>query len=363
MSDARVLWLWLHAVMGACNEKSIRLVREFDYIERLYERRQSSDMAKLLSPQEYKNARTVRLEDCEALANECDALGIRILCYSDEEYPEMLRNTRVPPAVLFCTGDVRALTGTAIAGVGARLATKYGRDAVKKIFTPVARAGITLVSGLASGIDSEVHRAALENGAKTVAVLGNEINKTYPSNNAELRRKIEANGCVVSEYPPHAGSQRYMFPQRNRIISGLSRAVVIFEAAKKSGTMITANWALDDGRDVFAVPGSIFSEKSDGTNYLIKSGAIPVTDAADIFDYLGVTDTARFTGEEKSEAVVPKLTGTAKKICDCLREGEMTVDELLAKTGVPAHELFASLTELEVDGIAEAAFGSRYRLK
>lgn len=361
MNDSRIMWLWLHNVMGPCNEKSIKLVRQYDYIEALYEKRQSADILKVLSPQEFKNARTVRLDDCRALAEECDALGIRILCYGDEEYPEMLRNTRVPPAVLFCTGDVKALTGTAIAGVGARLATKYGRDAVKKIFSPVARAGITLVSGLAAGIDSEVHRAALENGGKTVAVLGNEITRTYPSTHAGLREEIEAHGCVVSEYAPHTGSQRYMFPQRNRIISGLSRAVAIFEAAKKSGTMITANWALDDGRDVFAVPGSIFSEKSDGTNYLIKSGAAPLSEARDIFDYLGITDTAEFEQTRIQEE--PKLSATGKKIVDCLRTGEQTVDDLLLKTGVPAHLLFATLTELEVDGIAEAAFGSRYRLK
>ena len=363
MRDKRLMWVWLYKVLEPCNAKFLELLRKYDYIDEIYERRQSSDLGLILNPSEYKRARTVSLEECKRVLDECDAKGITVLNYSDEEYPEKLRQTRVPPMVLFCTGDISVLGENSVAGVGARESTQYGRDAVKLICEPLVRAGLVLVSGLALGIDGEVHKAALGGNGKTVAVLGNAIDYTYPKGHEGLRAEIEKNGCVVSEYPPHTAAMRYMFPQRNRIISGLSRAVVIFEAAKKSGTMITASWALGDGRDIFAVPGSVLSTQSEGTNYLIKNGAIPALTALDIFEELGIEGVSLKPNEKLTKKPMPKLTAQGKRICDSLLDGELTVDDILVKTEMLPHELFSTLTELEVDGVIEASAGSRYRLK
>ena len=301
MNDKAKYWVWLSAVLGPCSAKLLELLRTFDYVEEIYSARASVELAGMLTANEFKAARAGDLAAAERVIESCDNIGARVLCYNDEEYPERLRMTRYPPTVLYVTGDVKALSGDCVAGVGARRSTRYGRDAVKAICSPLARAGLTLVSGLARGIDAEVHRAALENGARTVAVLGTAIDDTFPHDHGELRAEIEGRGgCTVSEYPPVSKWNKSSFPMRNRIISGLSRAVIVFEAAKKSGTMITANWALDDGREVFAVPGGIFSESCEGTNRLIKQGAYPATCAADVLAVLGIAAPSASAGSRKS---------------------------------------------------------------
>ncbi|MEA5050853.1 MAG: DNA-processing protein DprA [Oscillospiraceae bacterium] len=355
MDDKRLLWLWLYGVLGACNAKFLELLRRYDYIGEIYARRTSAELQQQLTPLEAKNARATTLDACRALLERCDAAGVRVVPYADALYPEQLRLTRVPPALLFVTGDAAALSANAVAGVGSRAATAYGRDAVRRICAPLAEAGLLLVSGLAAGCDTAVHRAALDAGGKTAAVLGTAVDATYPPQNRALRAEIEAHGAVVSEYPPGAPPRRGMFPQRNRIISGLSRGVIIFEAAKKSGTMITASWALDDGREVFAVPGSIFSPTSEGTNHLIKLGASPATCAKDVLDAFGLALPARH-----AEAA-PVYSGDKQKILRALADGERTADELLEAAALPAHELFAQLTELEMDGAVEPLPGARYR--
>lgn len=364
MDDKKLRWLWLHEVLGPCNGKFRDLINEYEFIETIYDKRETAPMAAILSPGEYKRARERTLDSSRQLLEDCNKEGISLLCYTDEDYPARLRSTRYPPAVLFVTGDPAALNRPlAVAGVGARFSTKYGRDAVRHICTPLAKAGIALISGMAYGIDAEVHKIALEQGGPTVAVLGTPIDNTYPAQHAELRRQIEqSGGAVVSEYAPGTVTNKSMFAQRNRIIAGLSRAVIIFEAAKKSGTMITATWALDDGRDVFAVPGSILSTHSEGTNYLIKQGAGVATSALDIIEALDLHETAfeQLTLEQASQI---KLNAAQKKICGALEEGDLTLDGLAEKTGLLPHQLLAELTGLEIDGVIEALGGSRYALK
>ncbi len=362
MREKRIYWLWLQAVLGPCSAKVKQLVDLYGFVEKIYEKRETPQLVQLLSPGELQHARTVTLEECERLAARCDADGIAIVCYNDEAYPERLRYTRIPPAVLYVTGNPKLVDAAiAIAGVGARFSTQYGRDAVKLICAPLAQAGIPLVSGLAYGIDAEVHKAALQYGGPTVAVLGTAIDVTYPANHKALREQIErSGGAVVSEYAPGTVSGKQMFSQRNRIISGLSQAVIIFEAAKKSGTMITATWALDDGRDVFAVPGSIFSAHSEGTNYLIKQGAIPAHNAQDILEALDIRDIAveQMTFEAPPE---PELTGAQRTLYEALADGQCSVDALTMRTGLAPHVVLAELTALEMDGLVAAAGGSQYR--
>lgn len=364
MDDKRLLWLWLHEVLGPCNGKFRDLLNDYEFVETIYEKRETAPMAERLAPAEYKRARELSLDGCRETLKVCDREGVAVMCYADEAYPARLRATRYPPVLLFVTGDPAALDRPlAVAGVGARFSTRYGRDAVRHICAPLARAGVMLVSGMAHGIDAEVHKTALEQNGATVAVLGTAIDSTYPAQHAGLRKEIEqSGGAVVSEYGPGAVTNKSMFAQRNRIIAGLSRAVVIFEAAKKSGTMITATWALDDGRDVFAVPGSIFSTHSEGTNYLIKQGAGVATSALDIVQALDLRD-AVFEQLAMEQPAAAERSGDQQTICDALADGALGLDALADKTGFAPHQLLAQLTELEMDGAVQPLGGSRYALK
>lgn len=356
-----LLWMWLAEVLGPCNPRLCELLRAFPYIEELYSQRETVAVSGILTPAESARARKLTLDVFERSLAECKRNGVSLVVYADEEYPERLRRTSTPPALLYVTGDVSALADRSVGGVGSRNPTRYGRDAVKRIAGPLAKYGFTLVSGMAAGIDSEIHRAALDNGARTVAVLGTGIDTTYPSTNRALRKQIEENGAVVSEYPPGSGCERFMFPQRNRIITGLSMCVIIFEAAKKSGTMITANWALEDSRDVFAVPGSIFSEQSEGTNGLIAAGATPALSADDIFRALGVEPEKPLFSQS---APTKGLDGIEKEIYDFLkREGDSALDGISEATDSPVGETLSALSAMEIAGLVEALPGMRYAIK
>ncbi len=357
-------WLWLYTLLGPCSARFKELFYRYDYIEDMYENRRTPEFRALLAPGEAARIGSVSLSAQRALAEQCAAGGVEILCYADDAYPQRLRDTRVPPLVLFATGDLRALHTRCVAGVGSRRQTPYGREAVRRICDPLCQAGVTLVSGLAYGTDADVHRAALRCGGRTIAVLGSPIDDTYPVRHLALRREIEqGGGCVLSEYAPGMTYQKSFFPMRNRIISGLAEAVVVFEAARKSGTMITAGWALDDGREVFAVPGRIDSPMSEGTNHLIRQGAAPACSAGDILDAMGLGD---FAAGEQTMLAMPAqqlLTGVRGAVAGCLQQGEKTLDDLIASAGYPPHELLAELTLMELDGLIEALPGSRYRLK
>ncbi len=364
--EQRACRLWLHLVLAPCNDRFRAIIRSFDSVEDIYENRRNPELLGMLAEGERERAAALSLADCRAMLAEWEERGISFVPYADDGYPERLRETRFAPCGLFATGNLDCLKNLCAAGVGSRVTTAYGRQAVKAVCGPLAAAGITLVSGLAYGTDCEVHRAALDAGGVTAAVLGTAIDVTYPSRHRALRREIEQRGVVVSEYAPGTRTQRHMFPQRNRIVSGLCRAVMIFEAAKRSGTMITANWALDDGREVFAVPGSIFSEQSEGTNRLIRQGATPLLAAQDVLSSLGIelADAVQTVLEGAGAPVkaAPDLDAKGRAVCDALGEGELSVDELLERLALKPHELFAELTLLEIDGVIEARAGSRYRL-
>ncbi|MEG1557006.1 MAG: DNA-processing protein DprA [Oscillospiraceae bacterium] len=364
MERRTMLWIWLYSVLGPCSAKFTALLNEYGSIEEIYESRRTAFMLSQLSPAEYRRAGSMSLEDAEIIFEKCEEARAAVICYSDEAYPKSLRKMRVPPICLFVTGHQEVLNGgLMLAGVGTRNSTKYGRECVEKICRPLAQNNITLVSGMAHGIDAEVHAAALKEGAPTIAVLGTAIDETYPAAHRELRRQIEAVGAAVSEYAPSTGGFKGMFPMRNRIISGLSSGVIIFEASKKSGTMITANWALDDGREVFAVPGDITRDGSEGTNYLIKLGAVPVTCAGDVLEYFEI-DSARQGEQMMLEDVEKKeLIGIKKEIYNALFAADSSVEQLMDLLGAKPHELFAALGEMEIDGLISALPGSRFKIK
>ncbi|MGN7478542.1 DNA-processing protein DprA [Solibacillus silvestris] len=213
--------------------------------------------------------------------------NIQAITYMDKYYPKRLKHLYDAPAVLYVKGDIRLLNAPKmIAVIGSRAATNYSQEALKMLIPPLIDEQFVIVSGLAKGADRLAHEATIRYGGKTVGVLGHGFIHSYPRENRELSEHMASNHLLVTEYPPYAGVQKWHFPARNRIISGLSEALIVTEAALKSGTLITTELALEQGKDVFAVPGNIFSEQSRGTNKLIKEGAIPVWDGFQILQEL-----------------------------------------------------------------------------
>lgn len=213
-------------------------------------------------------------------------MQVEEISINSKEYPEQLRNIYDPPSKLYVLGDKRLLHQKGIAIVGARKSTQYGKNIAYKISKELSENGINIISGLALGIDTCAHIGAIDsNIGKTIAVLGSGIDKIYPKENIDLARKIiKSGGCIISEYPFGSKPEKLHFPQRNRIISGISNGVVVVEAAKESGALITAEFALEYGKDVFAVPGDITRKESEGCNELIKDGAILIVSSKEILD-------------------------------------------------------------------------------
>ena len=287
--------------------------------------------------------------------------GVRILTAFDEEYPRLLREIADPPLVLFAVGGLERLRLPAVAVVGSRQATRYGRDVAARLSAGLAAVGVAVVSGLARGVDAAAHEAALEGPGGTVAVLGCGLDVDYPLENARLKEEIARRGVLLSEFPPGTEPRAQNFPIRNRIIAGLCSGVVVVEASRRSGSLITARLAADFGRDVFAVPGSVFSETSVGAHELLRDGAILCRGVEDIFAELFPTLDAPAPLSTPVEPP-PELSGPARILFDRLRgEAGGSAEELVRETEMPAAVVLAALMELEGAGLAVEADG-RYSL-
>jgi len=284
------------------------------------------------------------------------AAGHRLIAITDADYPELLRQTADPPPVLFACGRHELLRGPALAVVGSRNPTPAGAENAHAFAAALSRAGITVVSGLARGIDGLAHEAALPEPGSTIAVLGVGPDITYPKAHRGLQARIASSGCVVSEMPPGMGLQRYAFPRRNRIIAGLSLGCLVVEAAHASGSLITAQDALEAGREVFAVPGSIHSPQSRGCHRLIRQGAVLVETLADILEALpacrfdgGVRDAIR-ADARSTGAAADGGPATGSPLLKALGEEPSSLDALVARSGLDVPGLLAALMQLELDG-------------
>jgi DNA processing protein len=266
--------------------------------------------------------------------------GVLRLRRGSARFPPLLAAIHDPPPSLFVRGgEVELLSRPAVAVVGARSCSSYGRSVARSLGRELGAAGLVVVSGMARGVDGEAHRGVLEAEGVTVAVLGCGIDRNYPAAHAELARRICERGLVVSEYEPGVEPAPWRFPARNRIIAGLCRATVVVEARERSGALITADFALEEGREVLAVPGEITNALAAGTNALLRLGATPVTCAADVLEAFGL---------EPAEASAPALGPTAEQVLGRLRDGPLTADELVRATGVDAAATAAALLELEL---------------
>jgi DNA processing protein len=275
-----------------------------------------------------------------------------ILTFEDGNYPEYLRETFDPPFVLYCAGRIEALKGPAVSVVGARKPSPYGRAVAERLARDLASRGLVIVSGLARGVDSLVHWGALE-GGKTVAVLGSGLENIYPRENRALFEKIIEQGAVVSEFPPKSPPLGFHFPVRNRIISGLSYAVVVVEATKKSGSLISARLALEQNREVMAVPGNITSELSLGTNLLIQTGAKLVESWEDVVEELPSPLKEQLLSQKEEEMEErPSMSAQEKRVFEHLKPDSLThVDELVDETEFSVSETLFFLLNLELKGL------------
>jgi DNA processing protein len=275
--------------------------------------------------------------------------GCRFLQRSADAFPALLHSIHDPPPGLFLrgVGSPDLLSRPAVAVVGARACSGYGASVARSLGRELGAAGLVVVSGLARGIDAEAHRGALEAGGATVAVLGCGIDRDYPAAHAELARRVADAGLIVSEYAPGVEPAPWRFPARNRIVAGLSVAVVVVEARERSGALITADLALEEGREVFTVPGEITSALSAGTNALLKLGASPLTTAADVLGFLGLEAAGRCVG----------LEGAAAELLELVREQPSGADELARRAGLDAGEVARTLVELELAGLVSCADG------
>lgn len=281
--------------------------------------------------------------------------NVKLVTFEDDEYPNKLRNIDDPPFFLFCKGDKSLLNKQGVAIIGTRMPTTYGKIVTEKFARELAEAGLVIISGLAYGVDSISHRQALDVKGKTIAVLGGGFDKIYPSEHTNLAKEIEENGLLVSEYSPDFSATKYTFPQRNRIVAGLSNGVLITEAGEKSGTIITKDYALDSGIDVYAIPGNITSSKSDGTNNIIAhSQGMCVLSPKDILDNLGISSSKK--------KKVNQLSFEENLILEILEEGEKTVDFLCEKTKLNINKLNSLLVSLEIKGVVRKSVGGGYIL-
>ncbi len=286
--------------------------------------------------------------------NRVAALQERVIVLGDEAYPTLLQEIIDPPLALHFRGDASLLARPALAIVGSRRASPYGINAAEQLARQLAGAGIVIVSGGARGIDAAAHHAALEAGGATIAVLGTGIDVVYPPSNRRLFQRIEERGLIVSEFPPRTPPKPENFPIRNRVISGLTRGTVIVEATGRSGSLITARMAAEQGRDVFAVPGSIFSAGSEGTHRLVQYGAKLVHDANDVLEELPGGLRAAVGSSEEPESPLKEVLAVLSK------DDGAHVDTVAAKVGRTPALVAESLLQLELEGWIRALPGARY---
>jgi len=296
--------------------------------------------------------------DVEANFTKLQKLGVKVLPISSEEYPKLLREIYDAPPVLLIRGEFpQPVDEFAIAVVGSRILSTYGRQATIEITRGLSQAGACIVSGLALGADAVAHQTALDCGGRTVAILGNGIDTIYPPRNQKLGEDIlKKGGSIISEFPIGTAPNAYNFPLRNRIIAGLSRGVVVSEGKEKSGSLITASLANEFGREVFAVPGSIFSENSIGPNRLIQQGAKPIISAADVLESLG------FENMEEKMKVREVIADTPEeaKLLKILGKMPQNIDKISRESGLLAGEISSVLSLMEMKGLAKNLGGMNW---
>ena len=406
MEDTKKYWVWLQSCIGYGSPKINTVLRFYpSIVDFYYGGEMEWRLCGCFTKKEFENLCTHTLEQAEKVIDKCNALGYTILTPDMSTYPQLLKEIYDPPAVLYVDGQLPDVDNTlSIAMVGTRNATTSGKKLSYSIAFDLANSGVNVISGGALGIDSSAHSGALMAGGKTVCVLGCGINSNYLMSNASMRAQIAKTGAVVSEYPPDYQATKYTFPKRNRIISALSQGVLVVEAGEKSGALITASTALEQNKDIFAIPGDVTNAVAFGTNKLIKQGAKPITTAGDIIEEytnkyslilseplpiseisdniinsipsgrkrpisvndinskksVGILNTKNGTTinnsinnkvNVKEKKLLTDVSDDAKIIYDIIFESDLTVDDIIIKTKLPVNKVMQAVTELEIEEI------------
>ena len=410
MTDT-ALWIWFQLVFGFGTRRSQEALAFYGHPREIWGRGVDQLRADgRFTPGELRQMTPAAEEEAQRLLGICRDRGYGVITMEDCRYPMRLRHIQQPPAVLYVQGDLGEIDNeAAISIVGSRRCSEYGRNAAEHLGSQLAASGAVVVSGFAAGIDAAAHLGALRAHGKTVAVLGCGLDVDYPSGREEMRRLIAATGALITEYPPGTRPSAPNFPCRNRILSGISLGVVVVEGNRRSGSLITAGLAAAQGKDVFAVPGSIFSDGSAAPHWLLSQGAIPAANAREILqeyldqypdriiieqdqeswdsgqlDAIEEREKKRRTGfsaaprkgepaskPAKEPAPQPKkekipapltLTPTERTVYNLLGEEPLSVQELITRGNLPAREVLAALTQLEIEGLAAAHPGKRYSI-
>lgn len=400
MSENLRYWLWLQRALGE-GAYIKNMIEDFGSVNKLY----SSNilewrMSPALTAKQIDRLEQTDINSVDEIIYTCEKNGWTIIDYDDERYPNRLREIHNPPCVLYVDGILPDIDNLAVIGiVGTRKASTYAIKVTHIMSRGITECGALVVSGGALGVDTAAHKGALTAGGNTVAVLGCGLGASYLNENKPLRDIIKNNGALVTEYPPFTRASRTTFPMRNRIISGLSVGVLVVEAGVKSGSLITANYALEQGRDIFAVPASVLSVDFSGTNKLIDDGAMVATKPAQIvsvyaekfstidiskarsIDELMNDESDKSANVEKNENELSfesieenrekrlknehkasTLNGDAKIVYQCLNDCFLHIDAIIEKTGLTSAKVMASITQLEVMGLIESTSGKRYKL-
>jgi DNA processing protein len=355
--DSKKYWVGFNLVKGIGAARLRVLLQYFGDIEAAWNASPQALQAAGLGNKVIDTFLKVRLDvDLESVLKRIQSKGISVLTWEDEAYPRRLKEIDQPPPVLYLRGSLLPADEWAVAIVGTRRITAYGRQVTEEIATTLARSGVTIVSGLARGVDSVAHKAALDAEGRTIAVLGSGVDVIYPNEHRLLAERMIASGALLSDYAPGTAPDGINFPPRNRIISGLSLAVVVVEAGQKSGALITAEFAAEQGRDVFAVPGNINAPQSVGCNALIQQGARPLLQARDILEALDLT----MVQEHRSARSVLPADATEQQVLAVVGQQPLDIDEIRAQISLPMEQVTAALAMMELKGMVRAVGGMRY---
>ena len=382
-----VYWIYLQAIIGFGSRKLLKVLDVFETAENFYNASYNEKInSKLFDKNEIARINNYEIESAYKIIDKCDKLGYKIITPDHDCYPSRLKHIINPPSVLYVKGTMPDIDDeVAVAIVGTRKASDYSRALAYELSERLARAGAVIVSGGAVGIDTSAHSGALSAKGKTVAVLGCGLNYNYLASNEMLRQDIAENGALITEYTPDYPAYGYNFPSRNRIISGLCLGTVVVEAGQGSGALITVDHALEQGRDIFVIPGDLSSKRYIGSNRLIRDGAKITTTPLDILEeYTHIypeepkspkkvtakqpkKETKIIVSEEKSISLKPNnavsgLSDNAMELYLAFSKPEMTFDELVEVSELNVNDALAAATELEISGVAAALPGGRYKI-
>lgn len=353
----KAYWVGFNLVKGIGAARVRLLLDAFGDLQSAWNASPAALQAAGLGPKILETLLKVRTDvSLEKVWQRIQAQGIQVLTWPDEDYPPRLLEVPQPPPVLYLRGALSPEDLWSVAIVGTRRITAYGKQVAEEIASQLARSGVTVISGLARGVDGLAHQAALQNGGRTLAVLGSGVDRIYPPEHRRLAEQIIEHGALISDYPPGTSPDSANFPPRNRIISGLARAVIIVEAGKTSGALITAAFAAEQGREVFAVPGSIYAPQSLGANLLIQQGARPYLNCQDVLEILNMVQVS----EQRTVRSVLPGDAVEARLYSLLGNEPLHVDEIGQQTDLPIEKISSTLVIMELKGLVRQVGGMQY---